>query len=59
MKRALAILTLVLAAIGGGVYYARTHRAPTLLLTGLVNTDGVIVSSEIAGRLQRPGAGGA
>jgi len=52
MKRALAILTLVLAAIGGGVYYARTHRAPTLLLTGLVNTDGVIVSSEIAGRLQ-------
>jgi multidrug resistance efflux pump len=52
MRRKLAILFLVLAAISGGLYYARMHRARTLALTGLVSTDGVIVSSEIAGRLQ-------
>ncbi|HXP63181.1 MAG TPA: efflux RND transporter periplasmic adaptor subunit [Dongiaceae bacterium] len=54
MKRKLAILVGVLAvvAISGGLYFARVQRARVLVLTGLVSTDGVIVSSEIAGRLQ-------
>ena len=54
MKRKLAILAgvLAVAAVGGGLYYARVQRARVLVLTGLVSTDAVIVSSEIAGRLQ-------
>ncbi len=52
MKRKLGILLLVLAVIGGGLDYALMHRARVIVLTGLVSTDGVSVSSEIAGRLQ-------
>jgi HlyD family secretion protein len=52
MKRKLAILVVVLAVISGGLYYPLMHRAQAIMLTGLVSTDAVIVSSEIAGRLQ-------
>jgi multidrug resistance efflux pump len=52
MRRKLAILILVLAGISGGLYCAWMHRARAMVLTGLVSTDAVIVSSEIAGRLQ-------
>jgi HlyD family secretion protein len=52
MKRKLLILLLLLAAIGGALLYAGLRRERRLVLTGIVTTDGVIVSSEIQGRLQ-------
>lgn len=53
MKRKLAILILVVAAVASGLYCAQTRRPRALLLTGTVTTDGVIVSSEIQGRLEQ------
>ena len=52
MKRKIAILIVILAAIGAGLYYATARRPHSLVLTGIVTTDEVIVSSEIQGRLQ-------
>jgi multidrug resistance efflux pump len=52
MKR-LSILVLVLLLVGGGIYYVTANRAHAIVLTGIVTTDGVIVSSEIQGRLQQ------
>jgi multidrug resistance efflux pump len=52
MKRKLAVLILGLAAISGALYYSLMHRARAITLTGLVSTDAVLVSSEIAGRLE-------
>ncbi|MGO8676250.1 MAG: HlyD family secretion protein [Limisphaerales bacterium] len=52
MKRKLAVLILGLAAISGALYYSLMHRVRAITLTGLVSTDAVIVSSEIAGRLE-------
>jgi HlyD family secretion protein len=50
MRRALPVL-LLLVAIGGAYWY--TSRPPTsLLLTGIVTTDQVVVSPQITGRLQ-------
>jgi HlyD family secretion protein len=42
------ILVLVLAA---GVYYTLRARQPVLALTGLVTTDDVMVSAQVAGRI--------
>ncbi|HVM60320.1 MAG TPA: efflux RND transporter periplasmic adaptor subunit [Verrucomicrobiae bacterium] len=53
MKRKLLIPLVVLVAVAAGFCYARVHRAHSLVLTGIVTTDEVIVSSEIQGRLQR------
>ena len=47
----LALLLLFVAA--GAIYYALTQRPRAIRLTGIVDTDEVIVSSEISGRLQR------
>jgi RND family efflux transporter MFP subunit len=52
-KRRLPILILILAGVGGGIYFATTRQADKIILTGLVTTDEVIVSSEIQGRLQQ------
>ena len=53
MKRKIALSVLVLAVLGGGIYYTTTRRAHQILLTGIVTTDQTIVSSEIQGRLQQ------
>ena len=45
-------LALVLAAVGG-IYYVRQLRAATLVLTGVVTTNEVIVSPQVAGRIDR------
>src|SRR5271169_1379264 len=52
MKRRLIIL-LILAIIGGVIYYVETRPVPEIVLTGIVTTDDVIVSSQIQGRLQQ------
>jgi RND family efflux transporter MFP subunit len=55
MSRALriALALLLLAVAGIAVYYALTQRSRAIRLTGIVDTDEVIVSSEISGRLHR------
>ena len=53
MKRILRPL-LLLAVIGGGIYYWYTHRAPAeIVLTGIVTTQEVVVSPQIAGRIDK------
>jgi RND family efflux transporter MFP subunit len=47
------ISIIVLAVVGGGIYYASTRPASQIVLTGIVTTDEVIVSPEIQGRLQQ------
>jgi HlyD family secretion protein len=51
MRRRLVIL-IVLVAIAGGVTYFYLHRPPpALVLTGIVTTDDVVVSPQIAGQI--------
>ena len=52
-KRNILILILILAAVAGGSYYATTRPPGTIILTGIVTTDEVIVGPEIQGRLQQ------
>ncbi len=52
-RRALLILPIAAAVAGGALYYAAHSRPRTLVLTGIVTTDDVLVSSEIQGRLAR------
>jgi HlyD family secretion protein len=53
MKR-LIRLVLVLAVLGGAGYYWYTHRGPSqIVLTGIVTTHEVVVSPQIAGRLDK------
>ena len=53
MKRILRPL-LLLAVVGGGIYYWYTHRAPAeIVLTGIVTTQEVVVSPQIAGRIDK------
>ena len=53
MKRTLRLVVL-LAIVGGGGYYWYTHRAPAeIVLTGIVTTHEVVVSPQIAGRLDQ------
>jgi HlyD family secretion protein len=53
MKYKIPVLILILAVVGGGLYYALTRPPREIILTGSVTTDEVIVSSEIQGRLQQ------
>lgn len=53
MKRKVPIAILVLAVIAGAVYLSLRTRAGDLVLTGIVTTDEVIVSSQIAGRMSQ------
>jgi HlyD family secretion protein len=49
-RRALALLALVVVLTGGG--YAYLHRArPALVLTGIVTTNDVVVSPQVAGQI--------
>src|SRR5690349_17282748 len=53
MKRIIRPL-LLLAVIAGGVYYWYTHRpAGDIVLTGIVTTQEVVVSPQIAGRIDK------
>ena len=49
-KKAVFLLVLVLAA-GGGAYAYRNMAPPALVLTGIVTTNDVIVSPQIAGQI--------
>lgn len=50
MKRRLILLT-ILAAIGFAIWWAERPRAQTLVLTGTVDGNEVVVSSKITGRI--------
>ncbi|HTS18428.1 MAG TPA: efflux RND transporter periplasmic adaptor subunit [Verrucomicrobiae bacterium] len=52
MKRNILFPLVILVAIGAGVYLSMVRRSHSLVITGIVTTDEVIVSSEIQGRLQ-------
>jgi HlyD family secretion protein len=52
MRRRLLIL-LLLAAAGGAGYYYVNRRPPTLVLTGIVTTNDVVVSPQVAGMIAR------
>ncbi len=54
MTRKILVIILILVAAGSAVaYFMLTTRGQGLMLTGIVNTDEVIVSSQIAGRLDQ------
>jgi len=53
MRKRLPLLLLVLLLVAGGAYYVVNARQTTLTLTGIVTTNDVIVSPQIAGQLGR------
>ena len=54
MKSKIPIIIIVLLAlVGGGIYYAVTRPTNQIILTGIVTTDTVIVGPEIQGRIER------
>ena len=53
MNWKLLVIILAIAAVGGAAYYWRSRPAQSLTLTGIVTEDGVVVSSQIAGRLSQ------
>jgi HlyD family secretion protein len=52
MKRNLVIAVVIVLAVAASLFYANSHHPRSIVLTGIVTTDEVIVSSEIQGRLQ-------
>ena len=52
MRKALVFIVVVLAAAGAGAYYWSRPPLP-LVLTGIVTTNDVIVSPQIAGQIER------
>jgi len=53
MKRKIVIALVIVAAVAAGLFYSKMQHPRSIVLTGIVTTDEVIVSSEIQGRLQR------
>jgi HlyD family secretion protein len=54
MKRKLPLIVILFAAAASvAVYYSRNRRAKSLVLTGIVTTDDVVVGSQIQGLLSR------
>lgn len=51
MKRAIPLL--VLLAVGGGAYWYTSRPATSLVLTGIVTTNHIVVSPQITGRLAK------
>src|SRR5215467_14964910 len=51
MRKRLPLLLIAALVIGGAAYFALRGRAATLTLTGIVNTNDVIVSSQIGGQI--------
>ena len=52
MRRQLPLMIVGVAALAAVLYYTVTSRVQDIVLTGIVTTDGVIVGSEVLGRLQ-------
>jgi HlyD family secretion protein len=53
MQRIIRPLVLVLLAAGAGYYWWTTTRPAPLVLTGIVTTNDVVVSPQIAGRIEQ------
>src|SRR4029077_11313321 len=54
MKRVRSLLVLLLVlAIGAGAYYYGNRSPSSLVLTGIVTTNDVVVSPQIAGQIQQ------
>jgi HlyD family secretion protein len=54
MTRKVLVLILILVAAGSAIaYWMATSHSSGLVLTGIVDTDEVIVSSQVAGRIQQ------
>src|SRR3954469_9472958 len=51
MKRLLRPLVLLIVVAAGGYYWYRSSRPVPLVLTGIVTTNAVVVSPQIAGRI--------
>src|SRR6185503_1868606 len=51
MKQAIQLL--VLLAVGGGVYWYTSRPVTSLVLTGIVTTNHIVVSPQITGRLDK------
>src|SRR5436309_14710704 len=51
MRRAIRPLILLMLVAGGGYYWYRSSRPVPLVLTGIVTTNDVGVSPQIAGRI--------
>src|SRR6478609_7940559 len=51
MRKRLLLLVILAAAAGAGVYAYSRMAAPALVLTGIVTTNDVIVSPQIAGQI--------
>jgi HlyD family secretion protein len=52
MKRRIVPAAILLFALGGVLYWATRPRDRSILLTGIVTTDDVIVSAQVQGRLR-------
>ena len=53
MKRIIRPLILLMLVAGGGYYYYRSTRPVPLVLTGIVTTNDIVVSPQIAGRIDQ------
>ena len=53
MKRLIRPLILLILVAGGGYYYYLSSRPVPLVLTGIVTTNDVVVSPQIAGRIEQ------
>jgi len=53
MKGRIPLIIVILAVVGAVLYYMAVRHGRSIVLTGIVTTDEVIVSSEIQGRLQQ------
>src|SRR6266566_1521346 len=53
MKRIIRPLVLLLAVAGAGYYWYLSSRPVPLVLTGIVTTNDVVVSPQIAGRIEQ------
>jgi len=54
VKRKLLVVVVIVVTVGAGAAYWKTRlRSQGIVLTGIVTTDDVIVSSEIAGRISQ------
>src|SRR3954470_10904769 len=53
MKRIIRPLILVVLVGAGGYYWYRSSRPVPLVLTGIVTTNDVVVSPQIAGRIEQ------
>jgi multidrug resistance efflux pump len=53
MQRRVRLVILVVLVAAGGYYWYRTSRPVPLVLTGIVTTNDVVVSPQIAGRIEQ------